>query len=157
MATFVGLEPLSVETGVVLALLLGATAHANKWAGVSRCIRLIDGTRVLHRHDYAASRIRVSPHSVTIDSDEPVVKLIRSVVHECDITDDYPACAVDVDATKSFNCECGKAVSVESRVHPVFLGNVENPFARLNYASRHCERIDILDDTLCVASFWRRG
>jgi hypothetical protein len=96
---------------------------------------------------------------VAIDAHESVVEVVKTVVNKGDVTYHNAPRAVDVDATKGLNPEAGEPIAVEGRVHPVFLGDVENVIVSLNYTGWHGRCVDILDHAkwrLWTARRWRR-
>ena len=116
------MEPVTVQTGLVLARLLGATANTDKGTDVLR----IDCAGVLDGYDDSARWVRIAPHFVAVDPDKPVMKLVRTVIYQADISNDDTPRSVDVDAPKGFDGEGGKAIAVECTMHPVFLRDKEN-------------------------------
>lgn len=145
------MEPVTVEACTVLALLLDAAADADKGTDLLRvdCASVIDG------HNDSARGISIAPHSVAVDSDKRVMELVRTVVHQRNIADDDPSRTIDVDAPKALDGEGGKPITIECRVHPVFLRDKENTVAGLDDAGRHSGRINVLDDAGCL--LWGLG
>jgi hypothetical protein len=96
VAAAVSVEPVTVQTGLVLALLLGATANADKGTDVRRivCAGVLDG------YDDSARWVRIAPHFVAVDADKPVMKLVRTVIYQADISNDDTPRSVGVDAPK---------------------------------------------------------
>jgi hypothetical protein len=117
---------------LVFALLLGATANADKGTDVLR----IDCAGVLDGYDDSARWVRIAPHFVAVDPDKPVMKLVRTVIYQADISNDDTPRSVDVDAPKGLDGEGGKTIAVECRMHPVFLRDKENAIAGLDDAGR---------------------
>lgn len=143
MALVVGVEPATIETGVMVALLLEATAHADEGADVLK----IHCARVFDRYNDSASGVRIAPQIVAIDSNKPVVEFVRTVVHQANISHDDTPGAVDVHTPKGFDGKGGKPIAVERRVHPVFLRDKENAIAGVDDTSRQGGRINVLYHT----------
>lgn len=90
------MEPVTVQTGLVLARLLGATANTDKGTDVLR----IDCAGVLDGYDDSARWVRIAPHFVAVDPDKPVMKLVRTVIYQADTSNDDTRRSVDVDPPK---------------------------------------------------------
>jgi len=133
-------------TGVVLSHLLYATANADEGTDVLR----IDRARVLDGYDDSAKGVRIAPHLLAVDTDEPVVELVWAVVHQGDIADNNMPSAVDVDAPKGFDGKGGKPIAVACRMHPVFFGDKESAISGLDNTGGHGRRINVLDDARCL-------
>ena len=90
----INLEPITAATGVILARLLHTTTNADEGTNVLSiyCAGVLDG------YNDSAKRVCIAPHCFAVDADKPVVKLVRTVVHQSDIADDDTPRAVDVDA-----------------------------------------------------------
>jgi hypothetical protein len=146
VAAAVSVEPVTVQTGSVLALWLGATANADKGTDVLR----IDCPGVLDGYNDSAGWVRIAPHFVAVDPDKPVMKLVRTVIYQADISNDDTPRSVDVDAPKGFDGEGAKATAVECRMHPVFLRDKENAIAGLDDTGGHGRRINVLDGAGCL-------
>ena len=142
----INVVPATVDTGVVVVLLLYATANTDEGTDILK----IDCAGVLDGCNGPARGVGIAPHFPSIDSDKPVMKLVRTVVHQGDIADDNTPRAVNVDAPKGFDGKGGKPITIKCRVHPVFLRDKENSIARLDDTGGHSGRINVLDDTGCL-------
>lgn len=142
----VSVEPVTVETSVVLALLIDATADADEGADVVK----IDCAGVFDGYNGSTRGVRIAPHFVAVDSDKPVMEFVRSVIHQADVADDDAPRAVDVDSPKRLDGKGGKPIAIEFRVHPVFLGDKENAIVGSNDTGGHAGRTNVLDDTQCL-------
>jgi hypothetical protein len=138
-------QPVTVRTGLVLAFLLGATVNADKGTDALR----IDCAGVLDGYDDSARWVRIAPHFVAVDPDKPVMKHVRTVIYQADISNDDTPSSVDVDAPKGFDGEGGKAIAVECTMHPLFLRDKENAIAGLDNTGGHGRR-NVLDDAGCL-------
>jgi len=123
MAVNVNLEPLAAEARRVLALFLKSTAATYEWAVVLIFVFVIEGARVFNRDDDPARGISIAPHLVMIDADESVMEVVRAVVNRGDVADHYAPSVVDIDMAKGLDREWRKPISVEGRMHPIFLWN----------------------------------
>lgn len=125
MAAGVSTEPVTVGAGLVLTRLLDVTTKADEGAYVLRVQR----ARVLYRYNDSAGGVCIPPHFVAVDSHQPVMKFVRTVVHQRDIADNDASSTIDIDAPKGFDCKGGKPIAVECRVHPVLLRDKQNAIA----------------------------
>lgn len=152
----VNAEPLAVEASMVFALLLYTTADADEGGDVIIFVPVIEGAGILERDDDLTRGIGVAPHAVTVDTDETVVEVIRAVIHKGDVADNDATRAVDVNGAKGIDGKRGETITIECRVHPVFLGDKESAIAGLNDASGHSGGINVLDDTRHLARSFGR-
>jgi len=143
----VNAEPLAVEASMLFALLLYATADADEGANVLIFVLVIEGAGIFEWDDDSTRGIGVAPHSVTVDADETVVEVIRTVIYKGDVADHDATRAVDINGAKGIDAKRGEPVTIECRVHPVFLRDKESSVAGLNDAGGHSGCIYVLDDT----------
>jgi hypothetical protein len=125
----VGLEPLTTQTGFVLALLFEAASDANDGANVPKLIPEIERAGVFDRNDDSTGGIRVTPLPAAVDSHEAVVKVVRPIVYPCDVTDYDPPRSVDIDIAERGDDEGSKPISIEVGIHPLLLGDIEDASA----------------------------
>jgi hypothetical protein len=142
----VSVEPVTVETGVVLAFLLDATADADEGTDVLK----IDCAGVFYGYYDSTRSVRITPHFVAVDSDKPMMEFVRSIVHEADVADDDAPRSVDVDVPEGFNSKAGKPIAVECTVHPISFGDKESAIVRLNDTGGHVGSITVLGHTGCL-------
>ena len=129
-------KPLPTHTTVIFTVLLDLASDAKKRADISVLVVVVQCARVVRRHNDLSRRISVAPPSVAFDSHEAMMKFIRSVVHERNVSNDDAASMIDVHTTKRQDRESSQTILIKIRVHPVTLGNEQSTVTRLDYAAR---------------------